>query len=310
MTQTVFSVKRACPSCGRSFPELDPRLFSFNSQPRLVRRLLRHRPQAHRRRMGRRARQQRHRGPRARFVDRLARSRRNLPGVQRPPPQPRSAGGALPRPLDRRTDRARRSAKSATLFRDITLEGREAEIARDLVAELEFAARFPEPGRPRLSRARPLGADAVRRRSAAHPARRATRLESARRLLHPRRTDHRPASARQPHPARHAGQARSQGQHAAGGRARRGHHPARRARDRSRPRRRQARRPRHRRGHGRGTDAQSRNRSPAAFCANRSGIRCIRTAPVDARRRRRSKSPAPRLHNLQQASMRACRSAA
>ena len=32
MTATVFSVKRACPSCGRSFPELDPRLFSFNSK--------------------------------------------------------------------------------------------------------------------------------------------------------------------------------------------------------------------------------------------------------------------------------------
>lgn len=30
--ETVFSTKRACPSCGRSFPELDPRLFSFNSR--------------------------------------------------------------------------------------------------------------------------------------------------------------------------------------------------------------------------------------------------------------------------------------
>ena len=29
---TVFSTKRACPSCGRSFAELDPRLFSYNSQ--------------------------------------------------------------------------------------------------------------------------------------------------------------------------------------------------------------------------------------------------------------------------------------
>src|SRR5688572_17147988 len=28
----VFSVKRACPSCGTSFSELDPRLFSFNSK--------------------------------------------------------------------------------------------------------------------------------------------------------------------------------------------------------------------------------------------------------------------------------------
>ncbi len=32
MSETIFSVKRACPSCARSFPELDPRLFSFNSK--------------------------------------------------------------------------------------------------------------------------------------------------------------------------------------------------------------------------------------------------------------------------------------
>jgi excinuclease ABC subunit A len=32
MAETVYSVKRACPSCARSFPELDPRLFSFNSK--------------------------------------------------------------------------------------------------------------------------------------------------------------------------------------------------------------------------------------------------------------------------------------
>ena len=32
MTQAVFSTKRACPSCGTSFPELDPRLFSYNSR--------------------------------------------------------------------------------------------------------------------------------------------------------------------------------------------------------------------------------------------------------------------------------------
>ncbi len=29
---TVYSTRRACPSCGQSFPELDPRLFSFNSK--------------------------------------------------------------------------------------------------------------------------------------------------------------------------------------------------------------------------------------------------------------------------------------
>ncbi len=32
MTEAVFSMKRACPSCGTSFPELDPRLFSYNSR--------------------------------------------------------------------------------------------------------------------------------------------------------------------------------------------------------------------------------------------------------------------------------------
>ncbi|HET9820447.1 MAG TPA: excinuclease ABC subunit UvrA, partial [Burkholderiaceae bacterium] len=29
---TVFSTKRACPTCGTSYPELDPRLFSYNSR--------------------------------------------------------------------------------------------------------------------------------------------------------------------------------------------------------------------------------------------------------------------------------------
>ena len=31
-TAAVFSTKRACPNCGTGFPELDPRLFSFNSK--------------------------------------------------------------------------------------------------------------------------------------------------------------------------------------------------------------------------------------------------------------------------------------
>jgi excinuclease ABC subunit A len=32
LREAVFSTRRACPSCGTSFPELDPRLFSFNSK--------------------------------------------------------------------------------------------------------------------------------------------------------------------------------------------------------------------------------------------------------------------------------------
>ena len=30
--ETIFSTERACPGCGQSFPELDPRLFSYNSK--------------------------------------------------------------------------------------------------------------------------------------------------------------------------------------------------------------------------------------------------------------------------------------
>jgi len=32
LAERVFSTRRACPSCGTSFPELDPRLFSYNSK--------------------------------------------------------------------------------------------------------------------------------------------------------------------------------------------------------------------------------------------------------------------------------------
>ncbi len=39
----IFSTKRACPNCGNGFPELDPRLFSFNSKHGWCEMLLRHR---------------------------------------------------------------------------------------------------------------------------------------------------------------------------------------------------------------------------------------------------------------------------
>ena len=40
----VYSTERSCPSCGRSFPELDPRLFSFNSKHGWCPECYRHRP--------------------------------------------------------------------------------------------------------------------------------------------------------------------------------------------------------------------------------------------------------------------------
>ena len=42
----VFSTKRACPTCGTSYPELDPRMFSYNSKHGWCTHLRRHRPGA------------------------------------------------------------------------------------------------------------------------------------------------------------------------------------------------------------------------------------------------------------------------
>ena len=98
-------------------------------------------------------------------------------------------------------------------FRDVEMRGRDAEIARDIVAELQSRLRFLDKvGLSYLSldRAAPTlsGGEAQRIRLGV-----AARFESARRVLHPRRTDHRAASARQSDVARHAARTRSQGQH-------------------------------------------------------------------------------------------------
>jgi len=75
--------------------------------------------------------------------------------------------------------------------------GREGEIARDILAELNSRLDVSKRGRARVSFPRPGCADVERRRGATDPIGGATRFESARRVLHPRRTDHWPASARQ-----------------------------------------------------------------------------------------------------------------
>ena len=79
----VYSTKRACRSCGRSFAELDPRLFSYNSKHGWCATVLRHRPRDRRRRMERRARAHRRRGQRARFLDRMAEIEDACPELRR-----------------------------------------------------------------------------------------------------------------------------------------------------------------------------------------------------------------------------------
>ena len=85
------------------------------------------------------------------------------------------------------------------------------------------AARLPRQRRRRLPEPGALGADAVRRRGAADPARDADRLEPGRRPLHPRRALDRPAPARQRQADPDAGAAARPRQHGDRRRARRGH---------------------------------------------------------------------------------------
>ena len=195
----VFSTKRACPYCGTGFPELDPRLFSFNS---------------------------RHGWCKSCFGTglTLAEFDAEQSGEESQWRETDASSGAAPEACPDCAGERLNPVARHVLFRgrsiaeltapagrrsspprcaDSSWRGREREIARDLLAELGSAHRVPVRRRSRLSAARPRRADAVRRRGAAHPAGGAARLEPAGRLLRARRAHHRPAPARQPGAARH-----------------------------------------------------------------------------------------------------------
>ncbi|MBI2289122.1 MAG: excinuclease ABC subunit A, partial [Betaproteobacteria bacterium] len=141
LTQTVFSVKRACPSCGRSFPELDPRLFSFNSKHGWCGECY---------------------GTGLKLTDVGWNDERARTGAEDhvldswiewlevDETCPACAGRRLNREALAVRYRGKSIAditalpvgKIATLFGDIKLAGREAEIARDLVAELQSRLDF------------------------------------------------------------------------------------------------------------------------------------------------------------------------
>ena len=196
LPQAIFSTKRACPSCSRSFPELDPRLFSFNSKHGWC-------PKCYGTGLKLAGFDAEQTGEEIWWNDWWEDETQACPACDGKRLNPvalnvrfrdRSIADLTAQPV----------ARAARLFRELALEGREAEIARDIVAELRARLGFlDEVGLAYLAldRSAPTlsGGEAQRIRLAAQLG---SNLRG--RLLHPRRADHRPASARQPGAARHA----------------------------------------------------------------------------------------------------------
>jgi hypothetical protein len=262
----VFSTKRACPNCGTGFPELDPRLFSFNSKHGWCKSCFGTGLAL----AGLRRRTERRGIAVARHGETGV---TGLPGLRRRAAQSGRAPGAVSRPVDRR-DHAPAGTRVCGGARANSSCGARARDRADLLAELGSRSRVPLRRRLGLFAARSRGADAVGRRGAAHPARGSARLQSAGVCyvldeptigLHPR--DNRALLDT-------LDRLRAQGQYAGRGRARRGHDSPRRSRDRSRVRApANLRRRRGRAGHGRRTRPAGQFGPPGAASRRRSRIR-------------------------------------
>ena len=160
----MFSTRRACPKCARSFPELDPRLFSFNSKHGWC-------PSCYGTGLLFYGFNEEHTGEEAWWNEWFE-------GKERPCPEckgTRLRREALAVRFQQKSiaDLAALSVnEAADLFAKMKLRGREAEIARDIVAELRSRLEFlKEVGLPYLSldRAAPTlsGGEAQRIRLAA-----------------------------------------------------------------------------------------------------------------------------------------------
>jgi excinuclease ABC subunit A len=152
----VFSTRRACPACGTSYPELDPRMFSYNSKhgwcTTCVGTGLKLTPRAAQglRRLGTRQRRPR---PRAELPGRggrgRGRRRRGVSRLRRHPAQPGVARGHLRRPVDR-LDRAVVGQRRAQVGRVAGALGpRRRDRARRRHRDQE-PPRVPRGGGPRL----------------------------------------------------------------------------------------------------------------------------------------------------------------
>ncbi|MBE0624449.1 MAG: excinuclease ABC subunit UvrA [Burkholderiales bacterium] len=146
LPQAIFSTKRACPSCARSFPELDPRLFSFNSKHGWCESCLGtgvtfsgyQEPDYGKDRDASREQEDQRLDS---FLDEQGEADQPCPACagKRLNPEAlavryrgRSVADLVEQPV----------AQLGKFFRDLETSGREAEIARDLVAELKSRLSF------------------------------------------------------------------------------------------------------------------------------------------------------------------------
>ncbi len=134
LPQAIFSTKRACPSCSRSFPELDPRLFSFNSKHGWC-------PACYGTGLKLAGFDAEQSGEEIWWNDWWEDETQACPACNGQRLNPvalnvRFRGGSIAELT------AQPVARVAQLFRELALEGREADIARDIVAELRARLGF------------------------------------------------------------------------------------------------------------------------------------------------------------------------
>ena len=194
--ETLYSTLSACPKCGFSVPELDPRWFSFATKQ---------------------GRCETCEGNGV-IVDakQPKRGRKKKPEaepVAEPCPDCHGARlSPIPRAVrlagERYHELSARSIDGAgERVQKLGFAAEQMPVAKPILAELLRRLRLLARGRPRLSLARSRGGHAFGRRDAAPAARRAARRRAHRRAVRARRADDWPAPARHRAPARQSAQA-------------------------------------------------------------------------------------------------------
>ncbi len=133
-TEVLFSTRRACPKCSRSFEELDPRLFSFNSKHGWC-------PRCYGTGLLFYGFTEEHTGEEIWWNDWFEGQERPCPACHGQRLRPEALAVKF-----QDMNITKMTAWSVTdaerYFRDSKLHGRDAEIARDIVAELQSRLRF------------------------------------------------------------------------------------------------------------------------------------------------------------------------